>query len=158
MKTLVTISEHPRPLGGSPGKRDWWDKEAWEAQWEGTLSKEVALHLRRRRSDSSRRLTSLSSLSTAARPPTYQDSLDSSDGEKGLVSPPCSSAFDPLHLPSLVVFSFSLLRAAGTRLGRAIGLTSRDGASRRRSSTITNATVKREEQAPMKPSPGRGVG
>ena len=41
--------------------------------------------------------------------------------EKSLVTPPCGAGFDPLRLPSLVVFSFSLLGALRTRVARAFG-------------------------------------
>ena len=134
-----------------------WDKEAWEAQWEGTLSQEVALHLRRRRSSSgaTRRLAPLSSgsgsLSTVGRLPL---SLASSD-ERGLVSPPCTGAFDPLHLPSLAVFSLSLLRALGGRAWRTLGLGG--GSARRRSATVTAADTKRASDAPEGSRP-RGAG
>ena len=147
-KALVSIppsaQQTPSPSGDVwSEKRERWDKEAWEAQWEGTLSQEVALHLRRRRSGSARRLAPLSA----------------GGGGNIPVSPPCAggAAFDPLHLPSLVVFSFSLVRACGARVARAFGIRGRaDGALRRRSSTIRGE--ERPPQVPAKPGAGRGVG
>lgn len=114
--------------------RGWWDKDEWEAQWEGELSHEVALHLRRRRAGTVRRITPLSSLPPAGQtsyfrardaPPAALDTpMPRSTGEQdGLLSPTCpSAAFDPLHIPSLVVFSVSLLGALRTRVTRSIGL------------------------------------
>ncbi|KAI0719757.1 hypothetical protein C8T65DRAFT_635019 [Cerioporus squamosus] len=98
----------------------WWDKETWEAQWEGSLSQEVALHLRRRRrSDPPRRTSPLSSLSTIASRGTIPISLEN---QQSLVAPPCAStSFDPLHLPSLLAFSFSLFGALRTRVARSLG-------------------------------------
>ncbi|KAL1948350.1 hypothetical protein VTO73DRAFT_12425 [Trametes versicolor] len=131
----TTATKTPMPPHAQPEeKRGWWDKQEWEAQWEGELSHEVALHLRRRRAGTVRRITPLSTL-----PPTGQTSYfrardappttletpvprDTSE-EGGLLSPPCpSAAFDPLHIPSLVVFSVSLLGALRTRVARSLGL------------------------------------
>ncbi|RPD61816.1 hypothetical protein L226DRAFT_534000 [Lentinus tigrinus ALCF2SS1-7] len=103
---------------------EWWDKQTWEAQWEGSLSQEVALHLRRRRrSDPPRRTSPLSSLSTIGRQPSSFDTIPpSEDNEQSLITPPCAPAsFDPLHLPSLLAFSFSLFGALRTRIARSIG-------------------------------------
>ncbi|KAI1792663.1 hypothetical protein LXA43DRAFT_887036 [Ganoderma leucocontextum] len=81
-------------------KAEWFDKQAWEAQWDpqDSLSREVALHLQRR-----------------SEPPRHASPF--------LITPPCNTAFDPLHLPSLVVFSFSLLGALRTRVARSLGYT-----------------------------------
>lgn len=113
--------------------RGWWDKEEWEAQWEGELSHEVALHLRRRRAGTVRRITPLSSLPPAGQtsyfrardaPPAAPDTPMPRDADQdGLLSPSCpSAAFDPLHLPSLVVFSVSLLGALRMRVARSLGV------------------------------------
>ncbi|KAH9924986.1 uncharacterized protein BXZ73DRAFT_50234 [Epithele typhae] len=158
---ISKVSMHPdiiRSPSTGYEKNDRWNKEAWEAQWEGTLSQEVALHLRRQRSNSTRRIAPLSSLSTVSRfsfPPASLD--DSTDKRKGLLSPPCTSGFDPLHLPSLVVFSFTLLRAVGTRFTRALGLHPRPPL-RRRSSTITNSILEEKIEEESQLRAGRGVG
>ena len=107
---------------------EWWDKESWEAQWEGSLSQEVALHLRRRRrSDPPRRTSPLSSLSTIGQPSSSMGTIPPletlENDEQNLVTPPCASAsFDPLHLPSLVAFSFSLFGVLRSRVARSLGL------------------------------------
>ncbi|OJT06825.1 hypothetical protein TRAPUB_2342 [Trametes pubescens] len=129
MKTPMPAHAHPNE------KRGWWDKEEWEAQWEGELSHEVALHLRRRRAGTVRRITPLSSLPPASQtsyfrardaPSAVPDTpmpRDADEQERGLLSPSCpSAAFDPLHIPSLVVFSVSLLGALRTRVARSVGL------------------------------------
>ncbi|KAL6298945.1 hypothetical protein BKA93DRAFT_708155, partial [Sparassis latifolia] len=67
-----------------------WDKAEWEAQWEHTLSQDVAV---RRRSPHA-----------PARP-----GPQSADDR-------CMNALDPLHIPSLVVFSLSLLSPLRTRV------------------------------------------
>ncbi|RDX52447.1 hypothetical protein OH76DRAFT_1345103 [Lentinus brumalis] len=99
---------------------EWWDKQTWEAQWEGSLSQEVALHLRRRRrSDAPRRPSPLPSLSASG------NTVPAQEDEQSLITPPCAStSFDPLHLPSLVAFSFSLIGALRSRVARSLGLTS----------------------------------
>ncbi|KAI0357711.1 hypothetical protein OH77DRAFT_1421803 [Trametes cingulata] len=149
----TSMPSHSHSDVPSEERRGWWDKQAWEAQWEGELSQEVALHLRRRRrAGTARRITPLSALPPASAPrvPERQTSyfrgvgaspeasksvLDTPmprEADQGsLISPPCppSAAFDPLHLPSLVVFSFSLLGALRTRLGRSLGF---HGATERR--------------------------
>lgn len=102
-----------------------WDKQAWEAQWEGSLSQEFALQLRRRRrSDPPRRLTSLTSF-TSAQPSAStvtSSALHVSTRERDDVNTPCAAPFDPLHLPSLFVFSFSLLGALRSRVARSLGI------------------------------------
>ncbi|KAM5545416.1 hypothetical protein V8D89_001029 [Ganoderma adspersum] len=85
-------------------KAEWFDKQAWEAQWDPQDS------LSRERPGGGRRH------STLCRSPAA-DHLD----EKSLITPPCGVGFDPLHLPSLVVFSFSLLGALRTRVARVLG-------------------------------------
>ncbi|OSD01011.1 hypothetical protein PYCCODRAFT_1436793 [Trametes coccinea BRFM310] len=142
-------------------KRGWWDKEAWEAEWEGNLSQEVALHVRRRRAGTARRITPLHATerqtsyfrAVGVSPDASVAALDTAmprdadAGEGGLLSPPCPSAaaFDPLHLPSLMVFSFSLLGALRTRVGRAFGLSGVTVPSRDRSGTIGASQARVQE-------------
>lgn len=126
-----------------------WNKEAWEAQWEGELSQEVALHLRRRRAGTVRRITPLPSLPARTRDERQTSyfhaqsdanaALDTpmplTTDERTLVScPSISAAFDPLHLPSLVVFSFSVLGALRTRIFRSVGISGGREDARRRAS------------------------
>ncbi|KAI9060036.1 hypothetical protein FKP32DRAFT_1668357 [Trametes sanguinea] len=158
----------PQSDGSSTGeKRGWWDKEAWEAQWEGSLSQEVALHVRRRRAGTTRRIAPLDATErqtsyfrgAGLSPDASVGALDTPmprDADKGgLLSPPCPSAaaFDPLHLPSLMVFSFSLLGALRTRVGRALGFSPSALPSRDRS-----ATINAQDQQQQRKGNGRSVG
>ncbi|CDO70050.1 hypothetical protein BN946_scf184601.g3 [Trametes cinnabarina] len=125
--------------GSSVGEtRGWWDKEAWEAQWEGNLSQEVALHTSYFHGMGS---------SPDARGAALDTPMPRDERQGGLLSPPCPSAaaFDPLHLPSLVVFSFSLLGALRTRVGRAFGLPGSKELHRTR--TIEDSSRVQEQQA-----------
>ena len=141
-------------------KAEWFDKQAWEAQWDpqDSLSREVALHLRRR-SEPPRRPNPFSPSSRARRrsPLSYsaaavRDTLD----EKSLITSPCGAGFDPLHLPSLVVFSFSLLGALRTRVVRALGWRSGQDVGRKQRSAgarVGSKEARREEGA----APGYGI-
>lgn len=134
MKNRIITNSRPGISRSQEPQRDdgRWDKQAWEAQWEGSLSQEVALHLRRRRrSEPAHRSTQLSSLGREESSDTTP--IDPEDTENKLFSPPCASApLDPLHIPSLVVFSFSLLGALRSRVARSIGLQSSAGPTRTR--------------------------
>ena len=136
LKTSIGLNPRPSMTRSQETERDdRWDKGAWEAQWEDSLSQEVALHLRRRRrSEPGRRLTPLSSFTTVSTHTPSITLMDSEDAEEDSIVSPCASApFDPLHLPSLVVFSFSLLGALRTRVVRSLGWSTEAGPSRRRS-------------------------
>jgi len=87
-----------RPVTSSKVSEPEWSKREWEAEWEGMLSQDVAKARRTRDRDNT--LTQANSL-----PDHYK--FDSS----------CiNSSFDPLHFPSLVFFSLSLLRPARRQL------------------------------------------
>ncbi|PIL28813.1 hypothetical protein GSI_08858 [Ganoderma sinense ZZ0214-1] len=157
------INNSSSPSGAerhSNAKAEWFDKQAWEAQWDpqDSLSREVALHLRRRsepprrvaRSGGGRRHSPLCCSAATADPL----------GEKSsLVTPPCGPGFDPLHLPSLVVFSFSLLGALRTRVARALGWKSGQDEGRRRPSIArrTSKEAPREEVASVRSGSGTGI-
>ncbi|KAI0324535.1 hypothetical protein GY45DRAFT_1331432 [Cubamyces sp. BRFM 1775] len=166
--TLHSSSAPKAARGDSEDKAGWWDKGAWEAQWEGNLSQEVALHLRRRRAGTIRRITPLSSLPTLGRgerqatsyfsrreaitPDTAGAGLDTPmphDADQGgLLSPQCPSgtAFDPLHLPSLFVFSVSLMDALRARITRSLGFRPHAGGSSARTpSPATREAAKRQD-------------
>ncbi|KAI0761365.1 hypothetical protein BD413DRAFT_486047 [Trametes elegans] len=135
-KTPMPPHSEPK-IPRTDDRMGWWDKQAWEAQWEDNLSKEVAVHLRRKRAGTAHRITPLSSrppAGNAERQTSYFHRSDASgvldtlmprdaDHSGGLLSPPCPSAaaFDPLHLPSLFLFSFSLLGALRSRIARTFG-------------------------------------
>ncbi|TBU47145.1 hypothetical protein BD309DRAFT_952414 [Dichomitus squalens] len=104
----------PAITSASGTQGDWFDKQAWEAQWGDELSREVALHLRRRR-------PAPPSLSPSHSPARKPPANSAGSGERAVVSPSCGAALDPLHIPSLVVFSFSLLGALRTRVARSLG-------------------------------------
>ncbi|KAH9903268.1 hypothetical protein C8Q73DRAFT_832085 [Cubamyces lactineus] len=162
--TLQSSSGPKADRDSSEDKAGWWDKGAWEAQWEGSLSQEVALHLRRRRAGTIRRIAPLTSLPTLGRgarqatsyfsqrdtditPDTAGAGLDTPmphDADQGgLLSPRCPSgtAFDPLHLPSLFIFSVSLLDAFRARVTRSLGF--RESASGSASSPAVREEAKR---------------
>jgi len=89
----VQVSKH--------SEKHTWNKAAWEAEWDATLSRDVARRLRE-------------ATVSASRPPVV----------RGVCVP---APFDPLHLPSLFACSFSLLaplkhrivyaKLSGMRLG-----------------------------------------
>ena len=139
-------------------KAEWFDKQAWEAQWDpqDSLSREVALHLRRR-SDPPRRVQRPGGgrrYSTMCRSPAAER-LD----EKSLITPPCDAGFDPLHLPSLVVFSFSLLGALRTRVARALGWkqSGEDGGKQRPSLARRGSKEVRREESGVGARSGSGI-
>ncbi|GBE89849.1 hypothetical protein SCP_1701740 [Sparassis crispa] len=86
-----------------------WDKAEWEAQWEHTLSQDVAVR-RRSRAGTARNHdhASVQGAHAPARP-----GPQSADDR-------CMNALDPLHIPSLVVFSLSLLSPLRTRVVGAV--------------------------------------
>ena len=79
-----------------------WSKREWEAEWEGMLSQDVARTKRARERDNT--LTQANAI-------PHRSTFDPS---------PPSCSFDPLHLPSLVFFSLSLLRPARQRVGASL--------------------------------------
>ncbi|KAI0672149.1 hypothetical protein C8Q78DRAFT_970996 [Trametes maxima] len=124
--TKTPMGHFARSGRTATANRGWWDTETWEAQWEGELSQEVALHLRRRRAGTARRITPLSTVLDTLMP------RDADTDRGGPLSPPCASAaFDPLHLPSLVMFSFSLFGALGGQVARSLGLSAERRGRRR---------------------------
>ncbi|KAI0644151.1 hypothetical protein C8Q79DRAFT_1011954 [Trametes meyenii] len=106
--TKTPMAPHAQPGRATTASRGWWDKDTWEAQWEGELSQEVALHLRRRHSGTARRITPLSSLPTMTRVERRTSYFYTSPGastvldtpmpretgakQGGLLSPPCPLA------------------------------------------------------------------
>lgn len=112
------------------GGRQVWDKARWEAEWEGTLSQEVAIHLRRRRAETTSKAKrspkkDQRSLDTCSRTHNLDaETEDQSQSQSQSQSMPCvrvPTTFDPLHLPSLFVFSLSLLGPLRTRLVQTLG-------------------------------------
>ena len=106
-----------------------WDKTRWEAEWEGTLSTDVAKTLRTRRATNprttvtdyfNREESSTTSTATHNERSMPHDCCSSSCPRSahvrgdGVPSP----SFDPLHIPSLLAFSISLLAPLKARFGR----------------------------------------
>jgi hypothetical protein len=83
-----------------------WNKGKWEAEWEGMLSQDIAGARRARERHNTLKANSESF-------PQW-DLFDAP-------SSCTNSYFDPLHFPSLILFSLSLLRPARRRLGASIG-------------------------------------
>ena len=75
----------------SPGDSSAWDKEKWESEWMASFSADVA-----------KRLDTHKTCSSAESFPPYAFGRN--------------SIYDPLHLPSLLVFSISLLGPLKERL------------------------------------------
>ncbi|KAF5384432.1 hypothetical protein D9615_003466 [Tricholomella constricta] len=83
-----------------------WDKAKWEAEWVASLSQDVA-----------KRLREGTITERNARCSSRNDHASTNDPSRSCLS---SSYFDPLHLPSLLVFSVSLLGPLHARLRRSL--------------------------------------
>lgn len=113
-----------------------WSKAKWEAEWLESLSKDVD-EVRRRRREMT--ITEKDFLprpqvpdTTTGSPPSDPDSDEKEergdgDGSNDQQVPPgiqpsyaAGAIFDPLHLPSLVAFSFSLLCPLKARLSKSM--------------------------------------
>lgn len=91
-----------------------WNKSNWESEWESRLSQDVALRLRE----------SLQGDQDGQHHP-YNEGKDveGNDHDHDALPPwigAASPTFDPLHLPSLFMFSISLLAPLGHRLERSV--------------------------------------
>lgn len=95
-------SQIPSPDDTSLTQR--WDKARWEAEWETKLSEKVTTSMRQRRA-----------AATRADGPARQSSAGASSW--------ASAPFDPLHLPSVLMISLSLLGSLRTRMGQSIHAT-----------------------------------
>jgi hypothetical protein len=100
------IADLSGPLTYPKVQESEWSKKEWEAEWEGMLSQDVAEARRVRDRDNT--VTQADSLAHLSR------TRDSSSSF--CINP----SFDPLHFPSLVLFSLSLLRPARRQLGASI--------------------------------------
>jgi hypothetical protein len=90
---LIRLSaRRPPGLAGSS-----WNKSEWEFQWEATLSQDIARQLR-----------------TSKAPSNLEAKTDNSPGS--MDSSSFSPRFDPLHLPSLLCLSLSVITAMEKRL------------------------------------------
>lgn len=103
-----------------------WDKSRWEAEWEGTLSTDISRTLRTRRDRvpvtdyfNSVAASPVSTIShdhhSAIHHPALPSRKASYPHDDGVTPPP----FDPLHIPSLVTFSISLLAPLKAKVAQA---------------------------------------
>ena len=106
------------PVVGRAGAPQRWDKARWEVEWEGALATDVAKTLRARRGAGAGRRQTI----TAARAPRPRVAPLCTDVGVGTShdeeAPSAPAYFDPLHLPSLLAFSFSLFGPLKSRLAR----------------------------------------
>ncbi|KAF9647099.1 hypothetical protein BDM02DRAFT_3064787, partial [Thelephora ganbajun] len=91
--TLSVATTSPILLKGRPCSptRIRWNKADWEAEWDYKLSKEV------------------SDLQKSALPPPSPSKPPSPNNSNGCAAYYSPTTFDPLHLPSIFMFSLSLL-------------------------------------------------
>ncbi|KAF8225741.1 hypothetical protein L208DRAFT_1443326 [Tricholoma matsutake] len=83
-----------------------WDKTKWESEWAATLSQDVAKRLRE---------NTLTERNVRYYNDEHRD-VDAHDPSRSCVG----HSFDPLHLPSLVIFSVSLLGPLRARVRKSI--------------------------------------
>lgn len=108
------------PKASANKGKNTWDKAQWEAQWEGTLSQDIAAGLqRRKRADIAVPPTQprFNREFYESRPAAFTDSQV--DRKYRPCVPP---AFDPLHVGSLVAFSLSLLGPLRARIAHSLGV------------------------------------
>lgn len=123
-RTPVASNEDPiahvRKQGRVHGQ-ERWNKARWEAEWEGALATDVAKTLRARRGKGMERRPTITA------PKVHRPRLSPMCTDVGVeTSPelvhesqtPHPAYFDPLHLPSLLAFSLSLLGPLKSRLAR----------------------------------------
>lgn len=106
---------------GKKGKSSW-NKAQWEAEWEGSLSEDIAMGVQRRK----RADTALpphpqeqpSHTLDGVRPPVFSDMQTN---RMRRLSQTCAPApFDPLHIQSLFMFSLSLLGPLRARVAQSL--------------------------------------
>jgi len=93
---------HHRGPDGLP-----WDKAKWESEWAATLSQDVAKRLRE---------NTLTERNVRYHSDGYRDADTQYDPSRSCMG----RSYDPLHFPSLVMFSISLLDPLRTRFGKSI--------------------------------------
>ncbi|KAG2007010.1 hypothetical protein CC2G_014738 [Coprinopsis cinerea AmutBmut pab1-1] len=130
----------PKPRSSNKSAWDRWDKEKWEREWMEDFSRDVSIRLQER--GSRRREVGVDEQPTehGAPPPPYNDdtssildgdipaspAYSSANSEKGSPSSwhntliPHAQPFDPLHLPSLFLFTVSMLGPLKARLFGAV--------------------------------------
>ena len=111
--------------GEGPGKRkrttvaQRWSKARWEEEWEGGLATDVAKTLRARRVKGMERRSTVRGPARPRLTPLCTDVGVGTMNSPVCEDTPSSAAhFDPLHLPSLLAFSFSLLGPLKARIAQ----------------------------------------
>ncbi|KAH9478004.1 hypothetical protein JR316_0010237 [Psilocybe cubensis] len=118
-----------------------WSKEKWESEWMGDYSRDVALRIRESRNSGTvkdetvgtqmrrklERRSTVSSKTFTTQNDSKPEEVNSERSRPQRQSQshdchpqPLPPPFDPLHLPSLLMFSFSLLGPLKARLGETI--------------------------------------
>lgn len=99
------IDDLSRTIMGAKTQESDWSKGKWEAEWESILSQDVARERRARDRDNTL---------TQANAFPHRKAF-------GSASSSCiNSSFDPLHFPSLVLFSLSLLPVTRRRIAASV--------------------------------------
>lgn len=107
-----------------PGRHRWplgsqrWNKARWEEEWEGGLATDVAKTLRARRVKGMGRRSTVRALARPRLSPMCADVAVETINFQVHDEAPSNTHFDPLHLPSLLAFSVSLLGPLKTRIAR----------------------------------------
>jgi hypothetical protein len=86
-----------------------WDKSKWESEWAMTLSQDVAKRLR----ENTLTERNVRFFSDGQQ---HRDDINGHDPSRSCLG----HSYDPLHLPSLVLFSISLLGPLRARVGKTI--------------------------------------
>ncbi|KAH9931552.1 uncharacterized protein B0H18DRAFT_989936 [Fomitopsis serialis] len=117
-----TVRASKSPVVAHARTKSGWDKAQWEAEWEGSLSQEIAVGLQqRRRADTA--LPARPREEEESRPPVFSESRVRRGSQ-------CAPApFDPLHLGSLFMFSLSLLGPLKSHIARSLSFGRRDVSS-----------------------------
>lgn len=125
-KLSPSVSADTVRASKSPATKSAWDKAQWEAEWEGTLSQEIALGLRQRR----RADTALAPVVCDDRAPVFPETRLRRDSQCAPVP------FDPLHVGSLFMVSISLLGPLKSRVARSLSFRGNDPSKAERSTSF----------------------
>jgi hypothetical protein len=106
-----------------------WDEAKWEAEWLVNFSREVDSARRKREATITQKdVIALRSQATESNENLFASGAGSTNRPIEKVQTPAerpgphgtAAVFDPLHLPSLIAFSFSLLGPLRARLGQSV--------------------------------------
>ena len=114
---VVSKSPNPARRSKTPTSQRW-NKERWEEDWEGGLATDVAKTLRARRVKGMERRSTVRALHRPRLTAIQADNIADSTSTLVHDDSHINSSFDPLHLPSLLAFSISLLGPLKSRIAR----------------------------------------